>query len=52
LERAHQSWRKRFGEAPRNAQERAKQMRFLQNRGFTIDVIRSVLGRADGDDPS
>jgi regulatory protein len=52
LERARQSWRKRFGEAPRNAQERAKQMRFLQNRGYTMDVIRSVLGRADGDDPS
>ena len=52
LERAREVWRKRFGEAPRNAQERAKQMRFLQARGFGSDVIRSVLRGDDVDDLS
>lgn len=52
LERAREVWHKRFGEAPRNAQERAKQMRFLQNRGFAIDVIRSVVHSAGEDEPS
>jgi regulatory protein len=52
LERAREVWHKRFGEAPRNAQERAKQMRFLQNRGFAIDVIRSVVHSAGQDEPS
>ena len=47
LERAREVWRKRFGTLPRNAQERAKQMRFLQSRGFASEVIRSVV---QGDD--
>jgi regulatory protein len=47
LERARAVWRKRFGAAPRDAQERAKQMRFLQSRGFGIDVIRSVVQGED-----
>jgi regulatory protein len=52
FERAREVWHKRFGEAPRNAQERAKQMRFLQNRGFAIDVIRSVIRGPGEDEPS
>ena len=52
LERAREFWRKRFGELPRNAQERAKQMRFLQNRGFAMEVIRSVVRGGDFDDAS
>ena len=52
LERAREVWHKRFGEAPRNAQERAKQMRFLQYRGFAIDVIRSVIRGPGEDEPS
>jgi regulatory protein len=47
LERAREVWRKRFGEAPRTAQERARQMRFLQNRGFAVEVIHSVLRGED-----
>ncbi|MET0217305.1 MAG: recombination regulator RecX [Casimicrobiaceae bacterium] len=49
LDRAREVWRKRFGEPARNAQERAKQFRFLQNRGFGLDVIRQVI-RGVGDD--
>jgi len=49
LERARKAWRKRFGTQPTNAAERAKQIRFLLGRGFSLDVIRRVLRDADGD---
>lgn len=52
LERAREVWRRRFGEVPRTAQERARQMRFLQNRGFEIDVIRSVVRGEEAEEPS
>ena len=35
---------KRFGTLPTDFKERARQARFLQNRGFDFDVIREVLG--------
>ncbi len=47
LERAREIWRKRFGEVAPDAQLRAKQMRFLQNRGFAADIIRSVIEGED-----
>ena len=41
---AEEARRKRFGaEAPRNMQERARQARFLQQRGFSMDDIRAAL---------
>jgi regulatory protein len=40
-------WEKKFGIYPRDAAERAKQMRFLQGRGFSLDVIRRVLREED-----
>lgn len=49
VERAREVWRKRFGEPPRDAAERARQMRFLAARGFGGDTVRRVLG---GDDES
>jgi regulatory protein len=45
--RAYEVWRKKFGEAPQDAQAAAKQMRFLAARGFSGDAIRRVV--ADGD---
>lgn len=45
-ERAQAAWQKRFGEVPADAAERAKQMRFLQARGFASDVIHRVVPRA------
>jgi regulatory protein len=48
LERAREVWRKKFGTAPADAAEKAKQMRFLQSRGFTSEVIRRAI--ADGSD--
>jgi len=35
------------GRVPASLAERAKQMRFLQSRGFTHDQIRAVLGSDD-----
>jgi regulatory protein len=49
LERARQAWQKRFGEPPASATERAKQMRFLQGRGFSFDVIRRVVTGTEED---
>ncbi|MFZ5557705.1 MAG: recombination regulator RecX [Pseudomonadota bacterium] len=40
-------WRKRFGRAPATREERAKQARFLQSRGFGAEAIRAVLNGAD-----
>ena len=50
-ERAQAAWQKRFGDAPVDAAERARQMRFLQARGFAADVIRRVVPRASRASP-
>ena len=42
-ERCRTVWQKKFGAAPASAEERAKQMRFLQYRGFSSEAIRRVL---------
>lgn len=47
--RARATWRKRFGHLPRNALERAKQVRFLQGRGYTLDTIIAIL-KSDDDE--
>lgn len=38
-------WQKKFGKAPDSKEEWGKQMRFMVNRGFSIDVIRRVLSQ-------
>jgi regulatory protein len=43
LERAREVWRKKFGTAPEDANERGKQMRFLITRGFSAEIIRRVV---------
>jgi len=43
LERAREVWQRRFGQAPADAAERARQMRFMAGRGFEADVIRQVV---------
>ena len=47
LEAAREVWRKKFGVAPKDVKEKAKQVRFLQSRGFALDVVFKVL--RDGD---
>jgi regulatory protein len=48
LEAAREVWRKKFGVAPQDEKGKAKQARFLQSRGFSLDVIFKVL-RPDGE---
>jgi regulatory protein len=47
VERARSIWRRRFAQPPRDAAERARQMRFLAGRGFDGDTIRRVITGAD-----
>jgi regulatory protein len=43
LEAALQVWQRKFGVAPQDEKEKAKQVRFLQSRGFAMDAIFKVL---------
>ena len=45
-------WRKKFGAAPRTPAERARQIRFLQGRGFEIDMILKVIKAASAESGS
>jgi regulatory protein len=47
LARAREVWRRKFGEAPKDAAERGKQMRFLIARGFSAEIIRRVVTGAE-----
>ena len=42
-ERAMEVWQKKFGTKPGSHEERAKQMRFLQQRGFSNSAIQFVI---------
>lgn len=43
LERAWHVWLKKFGHKAADIRERARQIRFLQQRGFSNDTIRQVM---------
>ncbi len=43
LDNARAVWLKRFGKAAASPRERARQARFLEQRGFEPEVIRKVL---------
>ncbi|MCZ7653738.1 MAG: recombination regulator RecX [Rhodocyclaceae bacterium] len=43
LERACEVWRRKFGAAPVDRVDYARQARFLQQRGFAADTVRRVL---------
>jgi regulatory protein len=49
IERARAVWLRKFRAAPTTREERARQMRFLQSRGFSFDAIRAVVQGADED---
>jgi regulatory protein len=44
-------WQRRFGRAPADERERARQVRFLQSRGFALSAILKFL-RSPPADPS
>lgn len=51
LARAREVWRRKFGKVAQDAAERAKQMRFLLQRGFSQRAVRAAIqGGADEDD--
>ncbi|MGB8337718.1 MAG: recombination regulator RecX [Burkholderiales bacterium] len=50
LDNARAVWQKKFGELPTSASERAKQMRFMQSRGFSSNVIFKLISRKADDD--
>lgn len=43
LETAREVWQKKFGTQPQDDNEKARQIRFLQSRGFGFEVIFQVL---------
>ena len=51
LQRARELWRRKFGsrqhETDRAAKEWARQARFLQSRGFSVEIIRKLLKAPD-----
>jgi regulatory protein len=47
LSRAREVWRKKFDQPAADAQERAKQVRFLLARGFNAEVVRKIVQGAD-----
>lgn len=46
LERASKVWRKKFGVPPANQKEKARQIRFLQSRGFSMENLLTILDQA------
>lgn len=49
-ERAKALWQKRFGKPAEDYKERAKQMRYLLARGFSMEVARQVVRADDFED--
>jgi len=45
-QRAWEVWERKFGKRAESAEEAAKQMRFLQQRGFSSTAISAVMRRA------
>ncbi len=46
-ERCRAVWARKFGELPQSAEDRARQIRFLQYRGFSGEAIRQVMRGVD-----
>jgi regulatory protein len=46
-------WRRRFGRPPADEREKARQVRFLQSRGFSLAaILRLLRNPPDGQDPT
>jgi len=51
LTRAREVWQKRFGSAPADAREYARQFRYLAARGFSADCLRRILAEQGAEEP-
>jgi regulatory protein len=49
IARACEVWRRKFDHPPTDAKERVKQMRFLQQRGFSSGAIQAVMRIVDNE---
>ena len=49
LEAAREVWARKFGQPAQDQKERARQARFLQSRGFSMETILKVLKSATVD---
>ena len=50
LDAARAVWMKKFGRPPRNAAERARQVRFMQSRGFALETVLRIIKHGEDDD--
>ena len=50
LEIARAVWQKKFASPPKDQKEKTRQMRFLQSRGFSMDVVFKVLRLAGAEE--
>ena len=50
LDAARAVWTKKFGSLPRNASERARQVRFMQNRGFRLETALRIIRHGADDE--
>ncbi len=50
LDAARVVWRKKFDRPPRNANERARQVRFMQSRGFALETVLRIIKHGGDDD--
>jgi len=50
VERAREVWRRKFGEAPKDPRDHARQARFLMARGFAAEAVRRVLACGELDE--
>ncbi len=49
VDRAREVWRRKFGQPPQDAAERARQTRFLMARGFGAEAVRrAIVGGDEG----
>jgi regulatory protein len=47
LAAAREVWQRKFSFPPNNSKDKARQMRFLQSRGFSIEIILKLLRKGD-----
>lgn len=47
LQAATALWQRKFGNLPRNMAERARQIRFMQGRGFALEVILHIMRQGE-----
>ena len=50
LEAARNVWQRKFASPPQDQKEKSRQVRFLQSRGFSLEVIFKVMRISDMDE--